>query len=192
MKKLVAVLLVFVILCISCLSVSEQIDFSVRCGINFSSTKEEIIAYEESQKKDGHVYTNPNEVYPESSWYSDNCVLADSVDFAGYENTSVTYYFDADNHLASILYVPFHFTDDQDSADKQYRLFNNALEKYGIPIAENGEYIMIDENSYDTVRYLSDSFFNENYSGKNLSRKSSTRILASAQRLFYTVNFLRD
>lgn len=181
MKKMVAIFLAVSMLCITCFAFADGVDFSVRGGISFKSTKEEIVAYEESQG--AKVNLNPLETYDTCTWFTTNCILADNISFGGYE-AEVIYYFGEDDKLQSILFIPKHYVDDKTSADKQFVQFDGALEKYGTPIAQNGEYLEIETGARDATAYFNNPWFHEDDVGENLIRRVKSDIISSTQRLF--------
>ena len=126
MKKILATLVIISVLCVCCSSFAESADFSVRGGISFKSTKDEIVAYEESQG--AKVNLKPLETYDTCTWFTTNCILADSISFGGYE-AEVIYYFGENDQLQSILFIPKHYVDDKAPADKQYAQFDGGFRK---------------------------------------------------------------
>lgn len=178
MKKTLAIIMSINLLLV-CLGVyGESTTFSVRGGISFESSKEYIMDYEKSQGNEMTEHTKAE------YWYTTNCIQYQSIKFAGYENTSVVYYFNNNNELESILYTPMHFVKDKASADAQYNTFNNALEKYGSPIASGDKYIQFNEEAHDAIHYFSDEVFHHYSSGKGGTTKIESDIITSAQRLF--------
>ena len=129
MKKAISVLLIVAMLC-TCYSMCLAEDFSVRGGINFSTTKQEIIAYEKSVAS--KIVENPtNDSY--SEYYTDNCIACDGISYAGYDNCKVIYYFDSNDNLISILYIVRFFGDNgkKNIPDAYSRLDNALNNKYG-------------------------------------------------------------
>lgn len=60
-----------------------------------------------------------------------------------------------------------------------------ALEKYGTPIAQNGEYLEIEAGARDATAYFNNPWFHEDDVGKNLIRRVNSNIISSSQRLFH-------
>lgn len=185
MKKIISILLILSLICCYASSLASDNDFSIRGGISFKSTKDEIVSYEESQG--GKVDLNPLKTYDSVTWFTNNCILVNGISFGGYDEAEVVYYFDDNDKLLSILFLPHHFVDDKSSADKQFDQFNGALEKYGSPIATNGEYLEIEPGACDAIGYFSNPWFHEDDIGENLIRKVESTIISSAQRI-YTID----
>ncbi len=169
MKKIVAMFIVLSVLltvCSGCLADS----FSVRGGINFNSTKAEILAYEETQG--GKIQDKSRE----GGYFSDNCIQVSDITFAGYEDTIVIYYFDNEDKLISIYYDFHQSVDDRAPADKQFSIIDEGLAKYGDPIATGKEFLDIND-APDVIDYIHSSTL------QDITSDARTDILAFSQRL---------
>jgi len=179
MKKTFVLLLMIVTLCFAS-TYAEGIDFSVRGGITFSSSKSDIITYETQQKSEIKEYTTKNEY--NYAWLTDDCIECRNIKFAGYDNVNVVYYFDDQNNLVSIIYAP-ESTEEKAAADKQYDTFNTALQKYGDIIATGNEYLPINGETMDAIKYFNCEDFHYDLSGAGGTSKRDSTILRFAQRL---------
>lgn len=151
MKKVISVLLITIMLC-SCVSVCFADGFSVRGGVNFNSTKQEILAYEQSVSSVITINPKGDTFY---DYFTDNCIMCDGISYAGYDNCRVIYYFDRNDTLISVLYVVRFFgSDGKKYVPDAYTRLNNALnEKYG-PIIENPIDFTKDSKAYGIVEFV--------------------------------------
>lgn len=150
-KALIASLGILIILScsITCLA-SEIVEVSLRGGISFNSTKKDIIDYENSQMS--YYEINPTG----KDFYTDNCILVSYISLAGYEDSNLLYYFNTDDSLSSVIYC-FEENSNRDATDKQYEILNEALSKYGTPMATGEEFIDINPKAIDVLDiYTSD------------------------------------
>ncbi len=126
---LICVVLILVLICQGTMGIAE--DFSVRGGINFNTTKDEILKYEES------VPGTYRMVDSEYLFYSDNCIVCKDISFAGYDTCHAIYYLGENDELLSIIYTVDIDVDSETEAQQAYLRLSSALtEKYGEPIAE--------------------------------------------------------
>ena len=135
--------------------VPQAPEFSLRGGINFETTKQEILDYEKSNAKDIRQNPEASSLY---NYYTNNCIVAEDVSYAGYDNCRVIYFFDNNDKLISILYnVRFYGEDGAKSVPDAYTRLDDALnEKYG-SIIENPISFSKDSNAigvYDFVEGL--------------------------------------
>ena len=168
MKKLICSFLILVLSLSVTASYAENNQFSVRGGITFDTTKEDIIAYEQSL---GNEIVDHND-------FSDNVLCCKNISFAGYEEVQVDYYFDSDGHLTSIVYQfkdYYDFNNGAPEAKKLYEVIDNGLSKYGAPIATGNEQLVIDDAAIDALDYYQ-LFAAYSFSGP-------AKVLSFAQRL---------
>ena len=143
---------------------------TLRGGITFSNDKQEIISFEESQGTDLEINPTGND------YFSENCLYCKSISLAGYNDCAEIYYFNQDNHLESVLYI-FDWTEEnKDVSDKQFATLDNALSKYGNPIASGSEYIAINESAVDALDFFAARRFNGKFDTSEL-RSFSQRLV---------------
>lgn len=154
MKRLVSLLMVFAMMMISA-AWAEPIGFSVRGGISFNSTKEDIIAFEKSEGNE--VLANPENTTTKE-YYSDNCLVCKHISFAGYDDAYVVYYFDDDEKLVSIIFVVYQV--EEENGKKMildiYNRLNQSLEsKYGTSLgADDAITLAKSDKAYGTIEWL--------------------------------------
>ena len=146
MKKVVSALLIVSIII---LSPSAFCEVSLRGGITFQSTKNDIIAFEESQ---GTKYTIGNATA--YGCYADNSIKYEGVEIAGFTDFNrIVYCFDDDDRLSAVLYEFNCAEESRELADKKYDILDNALSKYGDPINDGTLFVEINKEGYDLYDY---------------------------------------
>lgn len=150
MKRFLILFIILSITVIPCFAESV----TIRGGITFLTSKEDIIRFEDSQ---GTEY----EVSPTNygDYFTDNCIYCKNVSVAGYDNCSEIYYFNEEDVLESVLYLFEMQEESKELADRQFEVLDNALSKYGPTIGSGNEYIRINE-AIDVLDYFSSSRFN--------------------------------
>ena len=130
MKKFFPAIIVmlFVLVC----NFASAEDFSVRGGISFTSNKQDIIQFEESEGNE--IVSNPTE----KEYYSDNCLVCNHIAFAGYNNAKVVYYFDNTDTLSSVMFIVTKTAKENGETEVKdiYKRLNDSLNsKYGNSIS---------------------------------------------------------
>lgn len=199
MKKTIAILLTISILTF-CFIGTALADNEQKVTIG---KQEIVLGMSKSEVKGGRqIKTNQNwnygvwDVLVTEKGYSDDAsndvpgdFLVSDTSFAGFDNCKIIYSFDNNGTLESVVIVidakdlKASEPKNRKNADNSFSLLDEALSKYGSPIATGNEYIVFSKDCYDAVATLKERAFQGTSSGVMWYDHFSTELVNATQRL---------
>lgn len=155
MKKLVSLLLVSMMVLLTASATAEE--FSLRNGIQFGETMEDVLAketFEIDEIDDGSDAEDETDTESEYPYF----IRTVEGTVAGISDSYILYKFDAEKTLREVIYY-YKSRSDRDSSDSDYKsLYNGLVRKYGAALGySNGScYIVMGSAIVDaaSIAYL--------------------------------------
>lgn len=159
MKKIVIMISIIMAILLPLSAVAEE--FTLRNGIHFGDTMEEVLAKETvgiSHIEDGSESTEDSDKESEDDDPPTYSIRTENTTLAGIDDSHITYYFDAEKTLREVVYY-FGDTKLADSSDSNYESVNGGLKrKYGAPLGNsNGSCYIVTGEAIEhavTITYI--------------------------------------